>query len=114
VPNLFEKYAPKLHAALRRVRGDTVTFSPAAGEPMDLEVLVSFRDPDGQRPTSQIVDLYAELAQFPVSPIPFDQFTVTTAVTDQAGNVTFEPVIYNVYSTRTDEMRGIWINCRKA
>jgi len=28
--------------------------------------------------------------------------------------VTFEPVIYNVYSTRTDEMRGIWINCRKA
>jgi hypothetical protein len=91
-----------------------VTFLPAGGAPFDLELLVSFPDPEGQRPTSQVVNLYAELAALPRVPVARDQFIVPTPGVDGAGAAVVEAVTYTVYQTRSDELLGIWIDCRRA
>jgi hypothetical protein len=114
MPNLFEKYSPQIHTALRRGRGDTVTFQPGGGDPIQLELLVSFPDPEGQRPTSQVVNLYAELAALPRVPAKGDQFMVPTPGVDIAGVAVTQQVTYIVYETRRDELLGIWIDCRRA
>ena len=80
--------------------GQTVTFAPEMGDARDIQAVVTFPNPDGQRTTSQIVELVTDSSLFPAGIAIFDKFIVLG-------------VTYGVYQTRTDEIQGFWVSCRR-